>query len=70
MWIGFGAIVLSGVRIGKGAVVGAGSVVTKGVPSYTIVAGVPARFIRHRFTPEQVSTHESILRGTIPPSRP
>jgi acetyltransferase-like isoleucine patch superfamily enzyme len=44
-WIGAGAIVLSGVTIGKCAVVGAGSVVTKDVPPYTIVAGNPARVI-------------------------
>lgn len=45
-WIGFNAIVLSGVRIGCNAVVGAGTVVTKDVPPYTIVAGNPARIIR------------------------
>lgn len=44
-WIGAGAIVLSGVTVGKCAVVGAGSVVTKNVPPYTIVAGNPARAI-------------------------
>ncbi len=47
-WIGTCAIILDGVRIGKGAVVGAGAVVTKDVPDYAIVAGVPARVIRMR----------------------
>jgi acetyltransferase-like isoleucine patch superfamily enzyme len=47
-WIGFRAVVLPGVKIGKGAVVGAGSVVTRDVPSYTIVAGNPARAIGTR----------------------
>ena len=47
-WIGFGVIVLSGVRIGKGAVVGAGSVVTQDVPDNAIAAGVPARIIKYR----------------------
>ena len=46
--IGTGAIILPGVRIGKGSVVGAGAVVTKDVPKYTIVAGVPAKILRKR----------------------
>jgi len=45
-WIGFNSIILKGVHIGEGAVIGAGSVVTKDVPSYTMVAGNPARKIR------------------------
>jgi phosphonate metabolism protein (transferase hexapeptide repeat family) len=54
VWIGHGAIVLAGRGIGNGAVVGAGSVVTRDVPAYTIVAGVPAKPIRRRF-PEQLA---------------
>jgi acetyltransferase-like isoleucine patch superfamily enzyme len=46
VWIGFNSIILKGVTIGEGAVVGAGSVVTKDVPPWTIVAGNPARVIR------------------------
>ncbi|WP_263358973.1 acyltransferase [Acidicapsa ligni] len=45
-WIGLNAIVLKGVEIGEGAVVAAGSVVTKNVPSWTVVAGNPAKVIR------------------------
>lgn len=49
VWIGRSAIILSGVSVGDGAVVGAGSVVTKNVPAYSIYAGNPAKLIRHRF---------------------
>lgn len=48
VWIGANAVILDGVRIGKGAVVGAGAVVTKDVPSNVIVVGNPARIIHHR----------------------
>ena len=50
VWIGQDALILSGITIGNGAVIGARSVVTKDVPSYSIVAGNPARFIRMRFS--------------------
>jgi phosphonate metabolism protein (transferase hexapeptide repeat family) len=49
VWIGHAAIILPGVCIGTGAVVGAGAVVTRNVAPYAIVAGVPARTVRHRF---------------------
>jgi galactoside O-acetyltransferase len=45
-WIGFNAIILKGITIGEGAIVGAGAVVTKDVPPYTVVAGNPARVVR------------------------
>jgi len=48
VWLGANAVVLNGVTIGKGAVVGAGSVVTDNVPEYSIVAGVPAKLLRYR----------------------
>lgn len=49
VWIGYQAMILSGVKIGDGAVIGARSVVTKDVPPYAIVAGCPAKVIRYRF---------------------
>ena len=52
VWIGHGATILSGVSIGTGAVVGAGSVVSNNVEPYAVVAGVPARFHKFRFTPD------------------
>jgi acetyltransferase-like isoleucine patch superfamily enzyme len=49
VWIGDGAFVKAGTRIGNGAVVGMGAVVTRDVPDYAIVAGNPARIVRYRF---------------------
>lgn len=49
VWIGYEAVILSGVRIGDGAIVGARAVVTKDIPPYTIVGGVPAKTIKKRF---------------------
>lgn len=55
VWIGYGAIILSGVNIGQGAVIAAGSVVTKNVPPYAIVGGNPAKVIKFRFDDDIVS---------------
>jgi galactoside O-acetyltransferase len=49
VWIGFNSIILKGVTIGEGAIVGAGSVVTKDVPAWTVVAGNPARVVKEIF---------------------
>ena len=48
VWIGGGAIILAGVKIGKGAIIAAGAVVTRNVPPYTIVGGIPAKVIKER----------------------
>ena len=48
VWIGMRSIIMPGVKIGNGAVIGAGAIVTKDVPDYAIVGGVPAKVIKYR----------------------
>src|ERR1700676_467225 len=62
VWIGHGAVVLPGRSIGTGAVIAAGTIVTKDVPAYTIVAGNPARTIKRRF-PEAVAGRRAAPAG-------
>lgn len=60
-WVGAGTILLSHCKIGRGSVVAAGAVVSKPVPPYAVVAGVPARIIATRFSIEQILCHEAML---------
>lgn len=55
VWVGAKAIINSGVTIGDGAIVGGGAVVTKNVPPYAIVGGIPAKIIKYRFSEEIIS---------------
>lgn len=55
VWIGYEAVIMTGVTIGDGAIIGTRAVVTKDVPPYTIVGGVPAKAIRKRFSDETIT---------------
>ncbi len=66
VWIGHGAILRSGVRLGRGAVVAAGSVVTKDVEPFSIVGGNPARLIRMRFSPDELERHDRLVNASQP----
>lgn len=64
-WIGFGVIIMSGVKVGRGAIVAAGSVVTRDVPPYQVYGGVPAKYLRDRFgSKEELNCHDSALSQT------
>ena len=60
-WIGSGSYLLSHAKIGRGCVVAAGSIVTKEIPPYAVVAGSPAKIIASRFSIPQIIKHEAIL---------
>ena len=61
VWIGMNVTLLSGVTVGRGAIISAGSVVTKDIPPYCVAGGVPARPIKFKWTIDQIIEHESIL---------
>ena len=69
VWIGSNAVIMSGVTIGRGAVIAAGSIVTKSVKPYHIVGGNPAKTIRRRFTVEVIEEMKKLKLIDIPVER-
>jgi len=69
VWIGHGAVIMPGITIGNGAIVGANAVVTHDVPAYTIVAGVPARPLRPRFSADIAARIERLGWWDWPPEK-
>lgn len=61
VWCGANVTILKGVRIGRGAIIAAGSVVTKDIPPYSICGGIPAKVIKQKFSPEEILIHEQLL---------
>ena len=61
VWVGYGAVIISGVKIGRGSIIAAGSVVTRDVEPYSIVGGNPAGLIKMRFSNENIILHEKLL---------
>ncbi len=61
-WIGTRSIILKGVTVGRGSVIGAGAVVTRNIPAYSIYVGVPSAKNIPRFTESEIRKHENILR--------
>jgi len=64
VWLGYGTVVLTGVTVGRGSVVAAGSVITRDIPPYSIAAGVPTKVIGQRFADQDtIARHEAGIRN-------
>lgn len=68
VWVGYGTIIRRGTRIGDGAIIGAGSVVTGDIPPYEIWVGSPAQKLRDRFTADASALHANMLAGPVIPA--
>jgi acetyltransferase-like isoleucine patch superfamily enzyme len=68
VWIGRGAIILSGVTIGDGAIIGAGAVVSKDIPPYAVAVGCPIKIVRYRFSDSQIEALEETKWWNLKPA--
>jgi virginiamycin A acetyltransferase len=66
VWVGYGTLILSGITVGDRVVVGAGSVVTRSVPAYAVVAGNPARVVKYRFSKEKIAELQEMRWWDLP----
>jgi acetyltransferase-like isoleucine patch superfamily enzyme len=62
VWIGFGAIILSGVTVGRGSVIGAGAIIAKDIPPYSVVVAHRSEVLKRRFSEAEIKVHEAALR--------
>ena len=67
VWVGSNSVIIAGLKVGDGAIIGAGSVVTKDVPPYTIVAGIPAKPLRERFDEKTMKKAKTVKFKDIAP---
>jgi len=67
VWIGDNTLIKKGIKIGNGAIIGAGSIVTKDVPNFAVIVGAPARIIKYRFNEETISKLENLKWWNIDP---
>ena len=63
VWIGSGAIILSGVTVGRGSIIGAGAIIAKDVPPYSVVVSQPSVVVKRRFSEPTIEFHEASLRS-------
>jgi chloramphenicol O-acetyltransferase type B len=72
VWIGYGAIILSGVTVGRGSIIGAGAIVANDIPPYSVVVARRSEVLKPRFSQAEIEVHEAALRcqGVIGGSEP
>lgn len=61
VWIGYGSIIMSGVNVGRGSIIAAGSLVVSNVEPYAIIGGNPAKFLKYRFNEDEIYQHEKFI---------